>query len=110
MAIVKYGQKVVWGTAGVSAQYGILTQYDEDSQMDSTPIEDENGDTVGIVGYNRRRTVSAPWTAKADAQLPKAGDRVNLGGMQVIVLNARKSRTHKGAMAISISGVKYDAF
>ena len=110
MPITKYGQKVVWGTAGVNAQYGILTQYDEDSQMDTTPIEDENGDTVGLVGYNQRRTVSATWTAKGDATLPRSGDRVSLGGMQGIVTSARKSRTNKGAMSISISGVKYDAF
>ncbi len=110
MPIVKYGQQVVWGTAGVNAQYGILTQYDEDSQMDSTPIEDENGDTVGIVGYNRRKSVSASWTAKSDATLPQAGERVSLGGLQVIVQSAKKSRSNKGAMTISISGVKYGAF
>ena len=110
MAIVKYGQQVVWGTEGVNAQYGILTSYDEDSQMDSTPIEDENGDTVGLVGYNRRKSVTATWTAKSDATIPRAGDRVNLGGMIVIVNSAKKSRTNKGAMTISISGVKYDAF
>ena len=110
MAIVKYGQQVVWGTRGVNAQYGILTQYDEDSQMDTNPVEDEDGDTVGIVGYNRRKSVSATWTAKSDATLPQAGDRVSLGGLQVIVQSAKKSRTNKGAMSISISGVKYDAF
>ena len=35
---------------------------------------------------------------------------MSLGGMSAIVQSAKKSRTNKGAMTISISGVKYDAF
>ena len=110
MAIKKYGQQVVWGTRGVNAQYGILTQYDEDSAVDSSPVEDEDGETVGLVCYNGRKTISATWTAKADASLPKAGETVSLGGLNVIVQSAKKSRTNKGAMTISITGVKHDAF
>lgn len=106
-AVTIHGQQVVWGTPA-NRQYGILVSYDEEETASTQAVEDENGATTGLVVYDTQKKVTATFNATSDATLPAAGTKIQLGSVSgVIVDTARKGRSNKGIMSVTVTGTRY---
>lgn len=143
MAETLKGKAIVWGTTGFtggaatsatdrwgSATTAYITDCDAAIEADSTPIEDDNGETAGMVFYNQRYTwnitavpvgasVSAANTNAAALELAP-GTKVTIADADgtvfdgthtaaYIVTAMRKRKTNKGATVYELTIVQYTA-
>ena len=138
MAAVQKGRAIVWGCNGLAFTLGIVSattlgdiqsvNYTRDS--DKAYIPDGNGDTIGRVDYNKKKTFTvtvipngnlsaAAAKTSLDAWTPESGTLVTItdsdGNMEAnhggvyMVNRVTQNRTNTGAATADIELEQFDA-
>jgi len=111
--VIKGGQKVQWGTEGVTSGLGIVTGVSEDAAIQFEKIENNQGAVVGAVIYDTETNTKIDITTDPTATPPKGGDMLSsvATGLPIgIITKIGKSRGNKQLTKHTIEGMSWANF
>lgn len=99
------GQKVIWGTRelGTPVSGGICVNGTLEEDGPDDPVDNEDGQEIGINFYDELWAGDLDVVCKADCKKPKIADEVRAGGYKLFVKNVKQVWANKAKKQLKLT-------